>query len=313
MLFLKEHPTRSQKYGRLFTVKICDNTTGNGSISIGHYIENSGARSIIIGSGYSEQYYFSNSAYNRLLIGFLSTKPTLVVFSSPSSPNHDKTGHVGIGNVTDPQAKLHLRSDNDEPATFLLEPSNWTSEYNAEIFMGNIFNGISAEITKGLVFKTENNYLFNQGNLGLGTDEPAAKIHVRSGDIYIQDIEYGIIMKSPDGTCWRGTVNNQGQLTFEALNECPEDALTTIKDSKHEQPNIKIHPNPAKDVIEIEILDKIVKDLTFSLIDETGKVIKSVKITKPNTTVSTANLPSGLYFGNFTGEHIYYSEKIIKQ
>jgi hypothetical protein len=287
-------------------------TTGNGAITIGNFIENSGTRSIIIGEGYSEQSYLSNSAAHRILFGLLSTKPTLVIWESPFSPLHDKTGSVTIGDVAYPQAKLHLKSDDDKSASLFLEPSNWTAEFNAELFLGNLSHGISAEIDKGLVFKTEKSYLFNQGNMGIGTEEPAAKVHVRSGDIYIEDIERGIIMKSPDGTCWRGTINNQGQLIFESLNECPEDAMLSVKESTSNQMNIRIHPNPAINSIEIEIPKLNLKSLELKMIDETGNIVKSLKIISSNTTVNIADLAPGLYFCNFLGENNYYVEKIIK-
>lgn len=52
------------------------------------------------------------------------------------------------------------------------------------------------------------------GNIGIGTTAPAAKIQIADGDVYISDINRGIIMKSPDGQCWRGTINNSGVLEF---------------------------------------------------------------------------------------------------
>lgn len=48
------------------------------------------------------------------------------------------------------------------------------------------------------------------GNIGIGTSNPAAKVQVASGDVYIQDVNRGVIMKSPDGSCWRMTVSNAG-------------------------------------------------------------------------------------------------------
>ena len=46
-------------------------------------------------------------------------------------------------------------------------------------------------------------------------------IKATDGDIYIEDINKGVIMKSPDGQCWRMTVSNEGTVVFTAIS-CPE-------------------------------------------------------------------------------------------
>lgn len=66
------------------------------------------------------------------------------------------------------------------------------------------------------------------GNVGIGT--PAAsvadpnpvksKVHVAGGDVYIENIGSGVIMKSPDGNCWRMTVSNAGAPIFTTIT-CP--------------------------------------------------------------------------------------------
>lgn len=58
------------------------------------------------------------------------------------------------------------------------------------------------------------------GNIGVGTSAPAAKLQIASGDIYIQDANRGVIMKSPDGSCWRMTVSNTGLPVFSKIT-CP--------------------------------------------------------------------------------------------
>jgi hypothetical protein len=59
-----------------------------------------------------------------------------------------------------------------------------------------------------------------EGNIGIETKEPGAKLQIADGDIYVSHINRGIIMKSPDGNCWRGSLDNNGRLTFNKIS-CP--------------------------------------------------------------------------------------------
>lgn len=45
-------------------------------------------------------------------------------------------------------------------------------------------------------------------------------IKIKTGDIYIEDVNSGVIMKSPNGQCWRMSVNNSGNPAFNLIN-CP--------------------------------------------------------------------------------------------
>lgn len=82
-------------------------TTSNGgnSIAIGTQVKSVNYLSMVIGSGRDSQNMLINHLQQSLMVGFGSSKPTLFVSRSPSST---KTGRIGIGNITDPQAKLHV-------------------------------------------------------------------------------------------------------------------------------------------------------------------------------------------------------------
>ena len=58
------------------------------------------------------------------------------------------------------------------------------------------------------------------GNVGLGTTAPRSKLEVSDGDVYINNSSRGIILSSPNGNCYRVTVNMQGQLTNNQVT-CP--------------------------------------------------------------------------------------------
>ena len=60
----------------------------------------------------------------------------------------------------------------------------------------------------------------SSGNVGIGTYNAQAKLQVEDGDVYIEDINSGVIMKSPNGACWRLQVQNSGHITTTAI-ACP--------------------------------------------------------------------------------------------
>lgn len=53
-----------------------------------------------------------------------------------------------------------------------------------------------------------------EGNMGLGTTDPGARIHVTKGDVFIEDADRGVILTSPGGKYFRLTVNNNGEPVF---------------------------------------------------------------------------------------------------
>lgn len=93
-----------------------------------------------------------------------------------------------------------------------------------------VLNAVSAGLDKA-DFTIQNEYagpnlvretfrIKHNGNVGIGSQNPASKLQISNGDVYIDDINSGIIMKSPDGQCWRVTVGNDGQFISTAIT-CP--------------------------------------------------------------------------------------------
>jgi len=58
------------------------------------------------------------------------------------------------------------------------------------------------------------------GSVGVGTAAPKSKLEVAGGDVYLSNSANGVILKSPNGQCWRVTVGNTGTLTSTAIT-CP--------------------------------------------------------------------------------------------
>lgn len=80
------------------------------------------------------------------------------------------------------------------------------------------------------------------------------------------------------------------------------------------QSGIKLYPNPAKDIININ-LDKIEKNSTLRIFDLYGKVVLTKTVSTLNTNIDVKQLPAGLYFVKVyeaNGEQLY-NAKFIKQ
>lgn len=185
----------------------------------------------------------------------------------------------------------------------------WGIEYDSQYSSGglNFFNPESQLTTTRVNF---NLFLSNAGNVGIGSGDPVAKLQVKDGDIFIEDINRGIIMKSPDGNCWRGTLNNQGQMEFNLLPDC---LTTSTSDNKIEdKPLFRISPNPASGILQIGCAPEDLREYSiYSLYNSTGNQIKSGNLDKATFTINIQGLPAGTYILTFTGTRKFWSEKVI--
>ena len=89
---------------------------GLSSVAIGMYTHSREYHGITIGHGFDGTKPLINNT-DGIMFGAGSNLPTLFI-SAKNSEN--RTGKVGIGNVTDPQAKLHIKGDAIEDADILL-------------------------------------------------------------------------------------------------------------------------------------------------------------------------------------------------
>ncbi len=143
------------------------------SFGVGENVKTNSTSSMVIGIGFDDYNPLINTESKSLMIGFNSNKPTFFIGTSTGL---NTTGKIGIGDVTDPQAKLHIKADNNEDADLLLEPGS--SMNYARVKFGTAGNRIDARGSQDLNFHTASDFVFWDANVGIGTYNPSSKLDV---------------------------------------------------------------------------------------------------------------------------------------
>lgn len=110
---------------------------------------------------------------------------------------------------------------------------NQTGRFNTAIGRGANFGAGNLTLATAIgagAFVTRSNSLVLGGisgvnggtdtNVGIGTTAPQTKLHIKNGKMYIEANGQGLIMKSPNGSCFELTVSDAGALTITAT-ACP--------------------------------------------------------------------------------------------
>ena len=127
-------------------------------------------------------------------------------------------GQVGVNRV--PSAQLDVKNQTANTNAFRVLSSNNVaslilkedSSSNAELTLRDGLGNTNVKLdTAG------NCFIIGSTKLGIGTDAPVSKLSVLGGDIEVQTIASGLILKSPNGTRYRITVDNSGNLSTSAV------------------------------------------------------------------------------------------------
>lgn len=154
---------------------------------------------------------------------------------------HNASGNVGIGANSGSGSKLTIQqvaTGGFSGALDLVSADTWhtimrfrntTVNQEWQIMVGGSGNTDQLPASLGF-FNTRNNRwpFFSDANndfVGIGSytidmPPPKSRLHVFNGDVNIDQIGSGIILKSPNGSCWRITIDNAGNLVRTAIS-CP--------------------------------------------------------------------------------------------
>lgn len=143
-----------------FALGYGNNSLGLNSIAIGMFTKSQNAYGITIGMGYSNTKPLVNTT-SGIMLGSGSNLPTLFI----SNQNiENRTGKVGIGNVTSPQAKLHVAGDASEDANILLAS---TGTNKSVIQFRNSGNNITVGSDNVMKFNAPNMQFYPTGQVAV--------------------------------------------------------------------------------------------------------------------------------------------------
>ncbi len=141
----------------------------------------------------------SSVVYGRLKTGTSSSFTDIVHTSSIYGLSTYGTEYADFGQLWSSGAGLILRAGNPSTGGGILKfQTGWTSI------------GASYERMR----------IDENGNVGIGTNNPKTKLQITNGDVYVENPNKGIILKSPDGACWRVTIGNDGNFVRTMIT-CP--------------------------------------------------------------------------------------------
>jgi hypothetical protein len=126
---------------------------------------------------------------------------------------------------------------------------------------------------------------YSQGNVGISTANPAEKLHVNNGNIYIEQRNDGIIMRSPNGNCWKQTVSNEGESIWTEI-PCP------VSSGGNNFPSIIINPNALQFSFE--------QNQKSLFLENNGNILLNWSMSYPNSLLSVTPSSGSLSPGQST-------------
>jgi hypothetical protein len=213
-------------------------------------------------------------------------------------------GYVGIGTPT-PSSCLDIvtRSPYNNASIALNTLDGNGQKYVIAATSNNNNNG-QGFVIKDLTNNSARLKINSNGNIGIGTLDPSEKLEV-DGNILIKD-NNALILSSPNGTKFKITVDDNGNLTTS-----PITAIQSVKLDGE----IKIFPNPTDNQLTIEINQQDILQIDAEIYTLTGKMIYMKSFHSNSFQITTSDLSVGAYIlklKDFNG-NLIKEDKFIKQ
>jgi hypothetical protein len=166
-------------------------------------------------------------------------------WTSNATGIYSNTSRVAIGTTPNPivpltlnesnptgngSAVLHLKSSDTWHTGLSMFNQTGSAEKEYSFFISGPANTGAVPGTFGLFSRQTNNWIYNVhpttdfmaigGTTPYYSKTPKSRLHVFGGDVNVDQIGSGIIMKSPNGNCWRVTIDNAGNFVSTAI-ACP--------------------------------------------------------------------------------------------
>jgi hypothetical protein len=208
------------------SLNLLTTTTNNVAIGYRAGYNNIGSSNVFIGSNSANNSAFNNVS-NKLIISNSPTDNPFMLgdFSTRTLKINAELDSAVIYNklrFNDADANSHIATYENDIAQPLIYARYFYGHYGdlviqglSKTYTGNI-HFVTGSTVPGASSPTQRMVIMDNGKVGIGNFAPAnpprAKLEIQSGDVYLSDNTKGVILTAPNGTCWRVTVDNSGNL-----------------------------------------------------------------------------------------------------
>jgi hypothetical protein len=133
--------------------------------------------------------------------------------------DYDANSHLSTYEIGFPHPLVYSRYFYGHYGDLVIQGESQTYTSNIQFVTGSTVVGDDPP--------TQRLIITGDGSVGIGdfwegglSSPPKSKLQIKNGDVYLETIGTGVILKSPNGSCWRMTVDDAGQMQTTSIT-CP--------------------------------------------------------------------------------------------